>query len=116
MEQDTIAAISTPPGEGGIGIIRLSGPRAEEILGRVFRRARGDGEAWESHRMVYGTLRDGEQTVDEGMAVLMRAPRSYTREDVAEFHIHGGEQVDTLPGGEFHGGEQVDTLPGGEFH
>ena len=93
MEQDTIAAISTPPGEGGIGIIRISGPRAEEILGRVFRRARGDGEAWESHRMVYGTLRDGEQTVDEGMAVLMRAPRSYTREDVAEIQLHGGSYV-----------------------
>ena len=93
MEQDTIAAISTPPGEGGIGIIRLSGPRAEEILGRVFRRARGDGEAWESHRMVYGTLRDGDQTVDEGMAVLMRAPRSYTREDVAEIQLHGGSYV-----------------------
>ena len=93
MEQDTIVAVATPPGEGGIGILRISGPRAEEILTQIFRPAGSSGGAWESHRMVYGFLRDGGETVDEGMAVLMRGPRSYTREDVAEIQLHGGSYV-----------------------
>ena len=90
--QDTIAAIATAPGNGGIGIIRMSGPRAEAILRRIFRPA-GKGGPVESHRMVYGQLFDGEEPVDECMAVLMRAPRSYTREDVAEIQLHGGSYV-----------------------
>ncbi len=93
MEQETIAAIATSPGEGGIGIIRISGPRAEEILRAVFLPAGGHEQRWESHRMVYGFVTDGAETVDEGMAVLMRAPRSYTREDVAELQMHGGAYV-----------------------
>ena len=93
MTQDTIAAIATAPGEGGIGIIRLSGPEAERILAEVFRRPGKREAAWESHRMYYGFLRDGSETLDEGMAVLMRAPRSYTREDVAEIQLHGGAFV-----------------------
>lgn len=95
MKQDTIAAIATAPGIGGIGIVRISGAEAESILGKVFRRA-GGGEACtapESHRMMYGRLTDGGETVDECMAVLMRAPRSYTREDVAELHLHGGDYL-----------------------
>ena len=94
MRNDTIAAIATAPGTGGIGIIRLSGPAAEEILQKVFAPLkRTAGEPFESHRMMYGTLRDGGETADECMAVLMRAPKSYTREDVAEIHLHGGEYV-----------------------
>ena len=93
MERETIAAIATAPGEGGIGIIRISGSRAEEILGRAVQRAGVAREAWESHRMYYGFLRSGEEILDEGMAVLMRAPRSYTREDVAEIQLHGGSYV-----------------------
>ncbi len=93
METDTIAAIATPPGEGGIGILRISGTRAEEILGAVFRRAGENDGPWESHRMYYGFLRSGEETLDEGMAVLMRAPRSYTREDVAELQLHAGNYI-----------------------
>ena len=92
-EQDTIAAIATPPGSGGIGIIRISGPKAEEILLRVFRPAAKNEKKPESHRMIYGFLADGEETVDECMAVLMRSPRSYTREDVAELQLHGGAYV-----------------------
>ena len=92
--QDTIAAIATPAGNGGIGIIRLSGPASESILQRLFYPAGRDADtAFESHRMMYGHLRDGSETVDECMAVLMRAPRSYTREDVAEIHLHGGAYV-----------------------
>ena len=94
MKNDTIAAIATAPGTGGIGIIRISGPEAEEILRRVFAPAGEPHETpYESHRMMYGRLTDGEETVDECMAVLMRAPKSYTREDVAEIQLHGGDYV-----------------------
>jgi len=94
MKNDTIAAIATAPGTGGIGIIRLSGPEAEGILRRVFVPAGKNPEApLESHRMMYGRLTDGGETVDECMAVLMRAPKSYTREDVAEIQVHGGDYV-----------------------
>ena len=93
MKTDTIAAIATAPGMGGIGIIRMSGPEAPEILMRVFKPAGKGSEAPESHRMVYGKLMDGDQTLDECMAVLMRAPRSYPREDVAEIQLHGGSYV-----------------------
>lgn len=90
---DTIAAIATAPGTGGIGIIRMSGPEAATILMRVFRPAGKNQTVPESHRLVYGKLYDGEQTIDECMAVIMRAPRSYTREDVAEIQMHGGGYV-----------------------
>ena len=86
MDQDTIAALATAPGEGGIAIVRVSGPEAEKLLSRLFSPAR----PWESHRMYYGHIVDRGETLDECMAVLMRAPRSYTREDVAEIHLHGG--------------------------
>ncbi len=86
MDQDTIAALATAPGEGGIAIVRVSGPDAEALLSRLFTPA----HPWESHRMYYGHIKDRGETLDECMAVLMRAPRSYTREDVAEIHLHGG--------------------------
>ena len=90
---DTIAAIATAPGTGGIGIIRMSGPDVAAILMRVFRPAGKNQAIPESHRLVYGKLTDGEQIIDECMAVIMRAPRSYTREDVAEIQLHGGRYV-----------------------
>ena len=93
MKQDTIAAIATASGQGGIGIIRISGPDAERILTEVFRPAGSRREKMESHRLTYGKVMDGEEELDECMAVLMRAPASYTREDVAEIQIHGGTQV-----------------------
>lgn len=93
MSTDTIAAIATAPGTGGIGIVRISGPEAEKILRQVFQPLKGNGEAPESHRLVLGTLYDGEREIDRCMAVLMRAPRSYTREDVAELQVHGGGYV-----------------------
>ncbi len=90
---DTIAAIATAPGNGGIGIIRISGPDAENILIKVFY-PKGKADArLESHRLVYGYVKDGGETVDECMAVIMRAPKSYTREDVAEIQLHGGTYV-----------------------
>ena len=94
MREDTIAAIATAPGAGGIGIVRVSGPAAERILREVFIPAEArETEAFESHRLMYGRIEDDGETLDECMAVLMRAPKSYTREDVAEIQSHGGTQV-----------------------
>ena len=88
--EDTIAAISTPPGEGGIGIIRVSGPEAPALAAQLIRFPGSGG--LQSHRFSYGTLIDPDtgNAVDEVMAVLMRAPRSYTREDLLEIQCHGG--------------------------
>ena len=88
-QNDTIAALATAPGTGGIAIVRVSGPDAEKYLTALFAPKR----AFESHRLYYGHVRDGEETLDECMAVLMKAPKTYTREDVAEFHLHGGPFV-----------------------
>ena len=94
MKNDTIAAIATAPGTGGISIIRLSGPESEKILHRVFIPAGNmPDNSFESHRMMYGRMTDGKDTIDECMAVLMRAPKSYTREDVAEIQLHGGDYI-----------------------
>jgi tRNA modification GTPase len=91
--QDTIAAISTPLGEGGIGVIRVSGPAAERIAAYIFKGRESGG--LESHRFYYGSIGDpgGPAMLDEAMVVLMRAPRSYTREDVLEIQCHGGTLV-----------------------
>ncbi len=90
--QDTIAALATPPGRGGIAIVRVSGSAARACFERLFCPA--GKQQFESHRMLYGHLLDAHgEMIDECMAVMMLAPRSYTREDVAEFHLHGGDQV-----------------------
>lgn len=90
MTEDTIAAIATAPGEGGVSIVRMSGPEAESIMMRLFRPAGKAKGALASHMLTYGRVMDGGMPVDECMAVVMRAPRSYTREDVCEFQLHGG--------------------------
>ena len=90
MNSETIAAIATAPGAGGIAIVRVSGERAEEILKKMFIPAK-PREYFESHRLMYGHVTgESDATLDEAMAVLMRAPATYTREDVAEIHCHGG--------------------------
>lgn len=90
MSGDTIAAISTAPGAGGIAIVRLSGPRAEELLRAVFRPASERADL-SGRRLTYGAAVDGRgEVLDEVMAVLLRAPRTYTRENMAEVHCHGG--------------------------
>ena len=90
MSGDTIAAISTAPGAGGIAIVRLSGPRAEELLRAVFRPASEKADM-SGRRLTYGAAVDGRgEVLDEVMAVLLHAPRTYTREDMAEIHCHGG--------------------------
>jgi len=90
---DTIAAISTPPGAGGIGVIRMSGPRAFEVLQQIFKPQAPDC-TFRSHQLYYGHIvapgaGGGQKTVDEVLAVYMQAPRTYTREDVVEIHGHG---------------------------
>jgi tRNA modification GTPase len=90
---DTIVALSTGTGIGAIGIVRMSGPEAVSIAESVFRAGRGAFlKPEESHRLLYGHVvdaRDG-QDVDEVLLAVMRAPHSYTREDVIEVHCHGG--------------------------
>lgn len=92
LRQDTIAAIATAvvPQQGSVGIVRLSGPAAVAIARQLFR-APGR-QPWESHRILYGHLVDprSQQVIDEALLLLMLAPRSFTREDVVEFHCHGG--------------------------
>ena len=90
MSGDTIAAISTAPGAGGIAIVRLSGPCAEQLLRAVFRPANKKADM-SGRRLTYGAAVDGRgEVLDEVMAVLLHAPRTYTREDMAEIHCHGG--------------------------
>jgi tRNA modification GTPase len=96
---DTIAAISTPIGEAGIGIIRMTGPQAADILSRIFcpgkKRPGTSGERRLSltpYRLHYGHIVDSQndETIDEVLVSYMPAPRTYTREDVVEVNCHGG--------------------------
>jgi tRNA modification GTPase len=88
----TIAAIATAivPQQGSIGIVRLSGEAAVAIAQQLF--VAPGQQPWESHRILYGYIRDPQtqQLIDEALLLLMLAPRSFTREDVVEFHCHGG--------------------------
>ncbi len=88
----TIAAIATAivPQQGSVGIVRVSGTEAIHIAQTLFH-APGR-QAWESHRILYGYIRHPQtrQVVDEALLLIMKAPRSYTRDDVVEFHCHGG--------------------------
>ena len=90
--EDTIAAIATAivPQQGSVGIVRLSGPRALTIAQSLFD-APG-AQVWESHRILYGYVRHPRTraVIDEALLLLMLAPRSYTKENVVEFHCHGG--------------------------
>ena len=92
---DTIAAISTPPGPGAIGILRLSGPRAAEIAGACFRPLGGGSLTDRAPRtLVYGDLLDREGAViDQVLATYTRGPASYTGEDTAELQCHGAPMV-----------------------
>ncbi len=92
-EEETIAAISTPLGKSGIGIVRLSGPEAQDIANELFISPDEiDLTEVESHTLHYGYIRDPdeEKEIDEVLVSVMRAPRTYTREDVVEINCHGG--------------------------
>lgn len=89
---DTIAAISTAPGEGAIGIVRLSGDDAVAIADKVYRMGRKELAKQPSHTIHYGHIVDPNdgQEIDEVMVSVMRAPKTFTREDVVEINCHGG--------------------------
>lgn len=91
MESDTIVAISTAMSNAGIGIVRVSGDEAIRITNSIFQGR--DLEKAESHTIHYGHIVVGNETVDEVLVMLMRAPRTYTREDVVEINCHGGVYV-----------------------
>ncbi len=91
-EFDTIAAISTPPGEGAIGIVRLSGEDALAIADRLYQAGSKKLSDVESHTINYGHIHNPktDEVIDEVMVTVMRAPRTFTKEDVVEINCHGG--------------------------
>ncbi|KZR88940.1 tRNA uridine-5-carboxymethylaminomethyl(34) synthesis GTPase MnmE [Synechococcus sp. MIT S9508] len=92
LERQTIAAVATAvaPGQGGIAVIRLSGPDAQRAVSEIA--CFPGAQLWESHRVLYGHVMaaDGVERLDEVLVLLMLAPRSFTAEDVVEIHCHGG--------------------------
>ena len=93
MISDTIAALSTPPGRGGVAIVRVSGAGALDVAGKLFAPAGGTPvSAFEPYKMVPGRIDCGTFS-DFGLCVYFRAPHSFTGEDVVEFHCHGGTGV-----------------------
>lgn len=94
MRTDTIAAIATAMSSSGIGIIRISGDEAVEIVSRIFLMKNGKKLSdMPTHTIHYGHIKDGDEVIDEVMVVLMRAPKSYTKEDTVEIDCHGGVYV-----------------------
>jgi tRNA modification GTPase len=98
LDDDTIVAVSTPPGEGGLGVVRLSGPQAIAVTDLIFKARDGKPLCEQKSQTVrYGHVvsKDSASSalVDEVLVLVMRAPRSYTREDVVEISAHGGTAV-----------------------
>lgn len=90
--EDTIAAISTAMSDGGIGIVRISGPDAVEVAGKVFEPFRKNKtlDQMASYQAAYGYVKRKNKTIDECIALVMKGPKSYTGEDVVEIDCHGG--------------------------
>ncbi len=89
MRKDTIAAISTGMSNSGIGIVRISGAEAFQVIDRIYTGKDRLLEA-KSHTIHYGYVKDKQETVDEVLVMLMRAPRTFTGEDTVEINCHGG--------------------------
>ena len=88
--EDTISAIATPPGKGAIGVIKISGKDALSVLKKIFKPAK-PRESFESHKLYYGFIIDSQgKVIDEVLVTYMKAPRTYTREDVVEIYAHSG--------------------------
>jgi tRNA modification GTPase len=88
---DTIAAISTPRGEGGIGIVRMSGPESLDILAKIFKPiSKKEISQLKNFSINYGHLFSNEELVDEVMVSIMKGPKTYTKEDIIEINCHGG--------------------------
>jgi len=94
-KEDTIAAVATPPGEGSVAIVRISGPEAEQIAQTLFHAMGETNGGFHSHMLHHGVIRYPKtgEVLDEVLTTLMRRPRSYTGEDVIEIHCHGGPFV-----------------------
>ncbi|MGE3522072.1 MAG: tRNA uridine-5-carboxymethylaminomethyl(34) synthesis GTPase MnmE [Candidatus Dadabacteria bacterium] len=92
---DTIAAIATPPGDGGIAVIRISGPDSLNIIRTIFKAGSEEAPTFAPRTLYHGNITDPENEVriDEVLAVYMKSPASYTGEDVVEIHSHGGHIV-----------------------
>ncbi|MCL1988379.1 MAG: tRNA uridine-5-carboxymethylaminomethyl(34) synthesis GTPase MnmE [Firmicutes bacterium] len=91
LTNKTITAVATPPGVGAVAIIRISGEKTIDIINKIFTRQKSQKSPMLSHKLYYGKITDeSNNIIDEVMCVLMRAPRSYTCEDTAEIHCHGG--------------------------
>ncbi|HKK21342.1 MAG TPA: hypothetical protein VJ983_07715, partial [candidate division Zixibacteria bacterium] len=94
LDNDTIVAVITPPGEGGIAALRIAGPRSRSILLQHFCPKSADHVEFAPFHMRYGYFRDKEgEVIDEVMAVFMPENRSYTGKDQVEIYCHGGRQV-----------------------
>ena len=95
MEADTIAAIATGLSAAGISIIRISGESAIECADRIFRSKKKGFclQKAKSHTIHYGYITDQEEIVDEVLLSVMRAPNSYTKENIVEINCHGGITV-----------------------
>ncbi len=95
IDFETIAAISTPPGEGGIGIVRLSGDESLEIAEKVYKLGSKVLSEQPSHTIHYGNIYHPQtnEKIDEVLVTVMRAPKTYTREDIVEINTHGGVHV-----------------------
>ncbi len=88
---DTIAAIATAPGEGGIGIIRISGEKSLQVAQSIFKSKSGKMiKDYNTRTLIYGNIVDGEKVIDEVLLAYMKGPNSYTAEDVIEINCHGG--------------------------
>lgn len=87
---ETIAAVATPPGEGGVAIIRISGDRALEVAEKVYS---GRIRTYQSHTVHFGRILKQDEVIDEVLIVVMKNPRSYTGEDTVEIHCHGGSLI-----------------------
>ena len=88
---DTIAAIATAPGEGGIGIIRISGPKSLEVAEDIFFSMSGKKiSEYPARTLIFGNIKDGDKKIDEVLVAYMKGPNSYTAEDVVEINCHGG--------------------------
>ena len=100
---DTIAAIATALSDSGIGIVRVSGKKAIEIVNRIYRSKEKDRDGndlpikslfdYKSHTIHYGFIYDGDELLDEVMVAIMKAPNSFTMEDTVEIDCHGGVLV-----------------------
>lgn len=93
IDSGTIAAIATPMGEGGIGVIRVSGDGAQHVAQRIFRKPNGKSiklSGMKSHTLHYGNIVDGDRVIDDVLLAWMKGPNTYTREDTIEISCHGG--------------------------